>query len=462
MHPYFRFSRIKALLVFFLLSLSFTSAFAYLPASIFPETTQFYSKGLCSAGQNEIFVDWNTDDYRNGTYHYSLCFSCPPDFPEVDYVIVNDTPDLSRPVCQKACGTNEIRSPRYGGAGYQCETCNEPHKEWVDGRCQLKQCPPDKMLDVNTGQCVEPDVTCPPYQEKIYPLSSSKPYCGSFCQNGYSRITKPYVRPDGTTYSAAGLCTPIPKCSINERLEYVETVVKTTVYRDYKCEPIICEPDEELVNGQCIKKQLDACDSESKFYTLCQWYEDWKIWRDDYNWYESEKHEDNNSIKYTLDDIQQQDKTFYDEIRLKLENGELSLGEYPIVQFPAFCEWSTVVCEWYLDYKDFTQEIRDFMDEYSENIDDKKNPLEIDKRPYEIKENDNVDLTTTRYIQGSSGCPINRDIPVSMGGHTINIVISYRSLCDAAVMFKPFVILMSFISGMMIITNTGRRAEVGD
>jgi cbb3-type cytochrome oxidase subunit 3 len=49
-----------------------------------------------------------------------------------------------------------------------------------------------------------------------------------------------------------------------------------------------------------------------------------------------------------------------------------------------------------------------------------------------------------------------------MGGYTTNIVISYQSLCSAAIMFKPFVILMSFIAGIFIITNTGRRAETGD
>ncbi len=232
-----------------------------------------------------------------------------------------------------------------------------------------------------------------------------------------------------------------------------------------------CAADEELVNGQCKKKDdedddddLDICDSNSKFYFLCQWYNDWLDWWNDYLNNEEQAYSDRQDIKNTLDQVREQDSQFYQDIRAWLEgdNEGSPSGQFPIVQFPKFCDWSTVVCEWYLDYKEFTQEIRDFIDEYNENIDENANPLEVEEQPYEIKENNNIDLTTTHYIQGYSGCPADRVFPVSMGGQTIDIVISYRSLCDAAVMFKPFVILMSFIAGMMIITNTGRRAEVGD
>ena len=109
--------------------------------------------------------------------------------------------------------------------------------------------------------------------------------------------------------------------------------------------------------------------------------------------------------------------------------------------------------------KEFYNDVRDFMDEQK---DQNNNPLEPENQQYDIKENDNVDLTTNNYIQSASACPIDRNIPLSMGGYTTNIVISYQALCSAATMFKPFVILMSFIAGIFIITNTGRRAETGD
>ena len=49
-----------------------------------------------------------------------------------------------------------------------------------------------------------------------------------------------------------------------------------------------------------------------------------------------------------------------------------------------------------------------------------------------------------------------------MGGHTLNLIISYSPLCTVAQQFKPAVVLMAFLAGAFIITNTGRRAEVGD
>ena len=430
MHSYFRFSCIKAFLVFVLLSIFSSNIFAFYNVTKATPTglVNFYSPEYswkfpsyvpASLLNNDCWGSSNESCYicpngsktfivSGGSAYIGRCFSCPPD---TDYYIRGvKVPPLTGHFTEWSCGP-----PPKCPEGFELKE-NSPYFNGASTCAKPVPCGKGFEWDSNTLRC------------ELIPCPS-----GSY-------------RSDDSL-----ACIPLPECTINEKLFYDGI---------YKCVPIECAVDEYLENGQCIKKPV--CDSESKFYTLCQWYEDWKIWRDDYNWYESEKHEDNNSIKYTLDDIQQQDKTFYDEIRLKLENGELSFGEYPIVQFPAFCEWSTVVCEWYLDYKDFTQEIRDFMDEYNENIDENENPLEVEEQPYDIKENNNVDLTTTRYIQGSSTCPINRDIPVSMGGHTINIVISYRSLCDAAVMFKPFVILMSFIAGMMIITNTGRRAETGD
>ena len=265
-----------------------------------------------------------------------------------------------------------------------------------------------------------------------------------------------------------------------------------------------CAPDEEFKDGQCQKKQQcrpgecpepeepDVCDPNSKFHFICEWYNDWNNWWNDYNLNEEESHNQRQQIVSTIDELRTQDSEFYDYIRTWLENSNGSpSSEFPIIEFPQFCEWSNNLCDFYLDWRDwredynrneqqaqidrkqiienqdrdfqqnkeFYNDVRDFMDEQK---DQNNNPLEPENQQYDIKENDNVDLTTNNYIQSASACPIDRNIPLSMGGYTTNIVISYQALCSAATMFKPFVILMSFIAGIFIITNTGRRAETGD
>ena len=366
-----------------------------------------------------------------------------------------------------------------------CESCPEVYKEWriddpaVGMQCLTKKCPAGTSLDTADGSCKVPEVICPSHLQKVYSYESSKPYCTYFCQPDEYRTTD-------------GKCAKPPSCPLGQQLKVTTTTRVTTVYKQYSCEPIICEPDEELIDGRCEKKQVDPCDPKSNFYTICSWYHNWTDWRTDYNSHESIKHDDNESIKLSLDQVREQDSIFYDEIRNFLENSNGSpSAQYPIINFPRFCEWSNNLCDFYLDWRDwredynrneqqaqidrkqiienqdrdfqqnkeFYNDVRDFMDEQK---DQNNNPLEPDNQQYDIKENENVDLTTHNYIQSASDCPIDRNIPLSMGGYTTNIVISYQSLCSAAIMFKPFVILMSFIAGIFIITNTGRRAETGD
>lgn len=146
-----------------------------------------------------------------------------------------------------------------------------------------------------------------------------------------------------------------------------------------------------------------------------------------------------------------------------------SVGEE--FELPAFCSWAVTVCEWYTQYKQdskkaekhreeqekpFFQKVKDWLDWTKE-----ESPPDKDPEKPEIKDPD-LSIGVTNYIQFGSQCPVDRQIPLSMGGQTLNLVISYQPLCTVAQQFRPAVILMAFLAGAFIITNTGRRAETGD
>lgn len=136
---------------------------------------------------------------------------------------------------------------------------------------------------------------------------------------------------------------------------------------------------------------------------------------------------------------------------------------------PPFCDWAVVLCEWYVTYKQdskktdnhrkteltFWEKVQDWFDWTEEETEDQEQ-----EKP-EIKEPD-VTANVTNYINFNSQCPQDKTIPLSLGGSTIDIVISYQSLCIVAQQFRPAVILMSFLAAAFIVTNTGRRAETGD
>lgn len=147
------------------------------------------------------------------------------------------------------------------------------------------------------------------------------------------------------------------------------------------------------------------------------------------------------------------------------------------LEFPVFCSWAPTICEaaqvvisfpnmltgWYTDTKTKAEEwaasIAESWAAAREYFE--KEPEPEQEEPIQIQD-PAIDISVTNYIQGNAYCPNDREIPLSMGSHTLNLVISYQPLCSVAQQFKPAVILMAFLAGAFIITNTGRRAEVGD
>lgn len=148
------------------------------------------------------------------------------------------------------------------------------------------------------------------------------------------------------------------------------------------------------------------------------------------------------------------------------------------LEFPAFCGWAPVVCEAAQVVISFPTLVTDWWNTANKKADDwaksiseawasakdwaKEDTAPVQPEPPLPIEEPDLSIAVTNYINFGTQCPQDRQIPFSFGGHTLNLVISYQPLCTVAQQFKPAVILMAFLAGAFIITNTGRRAEVGD
>lgn len=154
------------------------------------------------------------------------------------------------------------------------------------------------------------------------------------------------------------------------------------------------------------------------------------------------------------------------------KTGDLKLS------FPVFCGWAPVVCEAAQVVIKFPSTVTEWWETANTKADGWATTISeawtsfkewafaqpetpAPETPLEIPD-PALDISVTHYIQGNASCPNDREIPFSMGGHTLNLIISYAPLCTVAQQFKPAVVLMAFLAGAFIITNTGRRAEVGD
>jgi hypothetical protein len=243
-------------LIYFLLLVTGDIFADYQPPSVFPtvkraKVTVSYSGGKFVYTPDCLSTDIAVTPTKSDPANI-YCHTCPADFPNIDYVIVNNEPDYQRPICQKPCKANEIRAPRFGGFGFTCQTCNEVYKEWRSTdqglKCLTKTCPEPLVLDTKDGQCKEFDVTCPPWQEKVYAFKNSRPYCTSFCQTGEFR-------------NKLGSCQQIPTCPVNHKRVFEEFPVKTTIYKEYSCELVACSSNQNMIDGQCF----DRCNANEIF-----------------------------------------------------------------------------------------------------------------------------------------------------------------------------------------------------
>ena len=310
------------------------------------------------------------------------------------------------------------------------------------------QCPPSelfsaggKLFDTGQSACESINTNTGGASIKYESDGTCRLYGGSYNYNGnvqgvVNTVPNPNYDPSceekcpaGYEKDVNGKCHP-KKCPAGEILVNGQCQKKTcpagqALDANGQCFPNddICPAGQEMVNGRCRDKDTpDEPDPEANLppfcewaSVMCQWYEDWKDWSNDYNANEQKANLDREELKrlaldsketlidihtaiqnqsLTLDQIKQQDQQFYDELRLWLNNFDSEQGtpseQYPPVQFPAFCDWSVQVCNWYLDWKDWRTD-------YNANNDAIKQKLDQHlERLQEIKEQDAEHYSETK------------------------------------------------------------------
>lgn len=255
---------------------------------------------------------------------------------------------------------NKVRSSNYDSTCQ--EKCPVGYEKDSNGKCQPKKCPVGETL-VN-GQC-------------------QKKQC-----------------PAGQALDLNGNCMP----------------------RDDQC-----PAGQIMVNGRCTvdpnagdppppTEWPPFCEWAS---VMCQWHKEWQQWSNDYAANEQKANLDREELKrlgldskeqlteinskqeaikqaiqdnsLTLDKIKDQDKIFYDELRLWLNNFDPEQGspseQYPPVEFPKFCDWSVQVCNWYLDWKDWRTDYNahnlTLQEKFAEHLERLKEIKEQDALAYE-------------------------------------------------------------------------------
>lgn len=225
------------------------------------------------------------------------------------------------------------------------------------------------------------------YAIESRPNSSYDPNCEEKCPSGYEK-------------DANGKCQP-KKCTVGETLVNGQCQKKqcpagqaldlngNCMSRDDQC-----SAGQIMVNGRCTQDPNggDEPPPPAEWPTfcewasvMCKWHKEWQQWSNDYASNEEKANLDREELKrlaldskeqlteinskqeaikqaiqdqsLTLEQVKQQDKQFYDELRLWLNNFDPEQGspseQYPPVEFPKFCDWSVQVCNWYLDWKDW-------------------------------------------------------------------------------------------------------------
>lgn len=369
-----------------------------------------------------------------------------------------------------------------------------------------------------------------------YDDSSYDPSCEDKCPSGYEK-------------DANGKCQP-KKCPVGETLVNGQCQKKqcpagqaldangNCMSRDDQC-----PAGQIMVNGRCTQDPNGGdqppppaewppyCEWAS---VMCQWHKEWQQWSNDYAANEEKANLDREELKrlsldskeqlteinskqeaikqaiqdqsLTLEQVKQQDKQFYDELRLWLDNFDPEQGtpseQYPPVEFPEFCDWSVQVCNWYLDWKDWRtdynanndvlkqkldqhlerlQEIKEqdaehyqetksffnrareffdetlgFFDEIRAFLDQQGSDQGNDNSGEITPEEKNIQVDETQRITFVNGCPAGEQFTVSFMGSTQNLEFSYQPLCQFMSMIRPFVIAIAYLIGAYIVMGLSR------
>lgn len=103
------------------------------------------------------------------------------------------------------------------------------------------------------------------------------------------------------------------------------------------------------------------------------------------------------------------------------------------------------------DASAFHKKVCDFIDWYQDDTD-----LDDDTKVKVTDLSDGLQLDKNR-IKFTAQCPADKTFKMAYAGVEVSPSISYRSLCDAFIMMKPFIIGLSGIAAALIVTVGGRR-----
>lgn len=350
--------------------------------------------------------------------------------------------------------------------------------------------------------------------------------------------------PAGYEQDANGKCQP-KKCPVGETLVNGQCQKKQcpagqALDLNGNCMPRDdqCPAGQIMVNGRCTQDPNAGdpppptewppfCEWASE---MCQWHKEWQQWSNDYAANEEKANLDREELKrlgldskeqlteinskqesikeailnnsLTLDKIKDQDKIFYDELRLWLKNFDPEQGspseQYPPVEFPKFCDWSVQVCNWYLDWKDwrtdynsnnsllqekfdqhlerlkeikeqdaiaykkaddhykesksFFDDVRDFFDWYKDQEDE---PLPEPEPPPEQPEPTYPQPDDNQRVNWQESCPITQpDQTIVIDGVSTTIKgFDMSEACSMASKMRPLILLAGALISVLIIAR---------
>lgn len=375
------------------------------------------------------------------------------------------------------------------------------------------------------------------------PTQYTDQLCGSAVESECDECPAGYERIDGQCQPKK---CPVGETLVNGQCQKKQCPADQALDTNGNCMPRDdqCPAGQIMVNGRCTidpNKDDDPPPEGSEFppfcewaSVMCQWHKEWQQWSNDYAAHEQKANLDREELKrlsldskeqlieinskqeaikqaiqdqsLTLEQVKQQDKQFYDELRLWLDNFDPQQGspseQYPPVEFPEFCNWSVQVCNWYLDWKDWRtdynanndvlkqkldqhlerlQEIKEqdaehyqetksffnrareffdetlgFFDEIRAFLDQQGSDQGNDNSGEITPEEKNIQVDETQRITFINGCPAGEQFTVSFMGSTQNLEFSYQPLCQFMSMIRPFVIAIAYLIGAYIVMGLSR------
>lgn len=335
----------------------------------------------------------------------------------------------------------------------------------VNGQCQKKQCPAGQALDLN-GNCMPRDDQCPAGQimvngrctqdsnggdEPPPPPSEWPPFCewaSVMCQ--WHKEWQQWSNDYAANEQKANLDREELKRLALDSKEYLNEIkinldeIKQQDYQFYDELRYWLEnfnPDDGTPSEQNPSIEFPVfCDWSVE---LCNWYLDWKDWRDDYNAHNELVIQKFNEHLQKLDEQKERDEQFYHDMEIAASN-VVGNQQNQLNQD-----------------KEFQDDVRDFFDWYKDQADqnpsDPNDPNNPENQDGDVAvEQQVIPLDETKRINFVNACPAGEQFTVSFMGLTQNLEFSYQPLCQFMSMIRPFVIAIAYLIGAYILMGLSR------